>query len=351
MVSVLSFLSIDYTLPLREKADSELLSRDLLVPPNNQYDLASENKKIDLINPSCPSLSKILREILKRHPLCFTLIASALVSWIYIQQVWHTLKLDDSNKKFVFFVDAEEITFSLNDLRTLFQLPQETDNNHAEFEEPHTLTMMLAFLNELGYANRIRLAGQFVTTDLPQPWQTLRKILVRCLSTREIESWESKRLNQPCHRFENDEVVKSSFNSWRKGLGMRILEWMLMEEMKQTKNYKVNKCSIEVYYYQGFRGEATKPKSPILTAEQIDLDSLDEAPRISIATGRSNPEINQLAIKLGEEYVFVIRRSSVIRTFLTGFPAQSVRSSNADALDSLYLLVSLYWTPQSRLPH
>nr|GEX88448.1 hypothetical protein [Tanacetum cinerariifolium] len=34
-----------------------------------------------------------------------------------------------------------------------------------------------------------------------------------------------------------------------------------------------------------------------------------------------------------------------------GFPAQSVRSSNADALDSLYLLVSLYRTPQSRLPH
>nr|GEU29234.1 hypothetical protein [Tanacetum cinerariifolium] len=38
-------------------------------------------------------------------------------------------------------------------------------------------------------------------------------------------------------------------------------------------------------------------------------------------------------------------------TSLTGFPAQSVRSSNADALDSLYLLVSLYRTPQSRLPH
>ncbi|GJV61872.1 hypothetical protein Tco_1467972, partial [Tanacetum coccineum] len=37
----------------------------------------------------------------------------------------------------------------------------------------------------------------------------------------------------------------------------------------------------------------------------------------------------------------------IIRTSLTGFPAQSVRSSNADALDSLYLLVSLYRTPQT----
>nr|GEV96662.1 retrovirus-related Pol polyprotein from transposon TNT 1-94 [Tanacetum cinerariifolium] len=34
-----------------------------------------------------------------------------------------------------------------------------------------------------------------------------------------------------------------------------------------------------------------------------------------------------------------------------GFPARSVRSSNAHALDSLYLRVSLYRTPQSRLPH
>ncbi|GJS95560.1 DNA-directed DNA polymerase [Tanacetum coccineum] len=62
------------------------------------------------------------------------------------------------------------------------------------------------------------------------------------------------------------------------------------------------------------------------------------------------PVMKQLAIKLGDEYGFVIRRF-IIRTSLTGFPAQSVRSSNADALDSLYLLVSLYRTPQSRLPH
>ncbi|GKF70474.1 hypothetical protein Tco_0203531, partial [Tanacetum coccineum] len=36
------------------------------------------------------------------------------------------------------------------------------------------------------------------------------------------------------------------------------------------------------------------------------------------------------------------------RTSLTGFPAQSVRSSNADALDSLYLLVLNTETSQSK---
>ncbi|GJV91380.1 hypothetical protein Tco_1539193 [Tanacetum coccineum] len=49
-----------------------------------------------------------------------------------------------------------------------------------------------------------------------------------------------------------------------------------------------------------------------------------------------NPEIKQLAIK------------RIQRISLTGFPAQSVRSSNEDALDSPYLLVLNTGTSQSR---
>ncbi|GKB12521.1 hypothetical protein Tco_0846444 [Tanacetum coccineum] len=54
--------------------------------------------------------------------------------------------LDDSKDKFKFFVDEEEVTFSVDDFQTLFQLPQATENNHAEFEEPPELLTMLAFL-------------------------------------------------------------------------------------------------------------------------------------------------------------------------------------------------------------
>ncbi|GJT44584.1 hypothetical protein Tco_0953299 [Tanacetum coccineum] len=75
---------------------AQLLTTDQLVPVFKQYDLASANKKIDLINPLCPSTSKVLGEILRRHPLCFDLTSSASVSWIYMQQMWHTLKLDDA---------------------------------------------------------------------------------------------------------------------------------------------------------------------------------------------------------------------------------------------------------------
>ncbi|GJZ69197.1 hypothetical protein Tco_0632747 [Tanacetum coccineum] len=98
----------------------QILSKDLLVPVFKQYNLASANKKIDLTNPSSPTTCKIFGEILRRHPLCFALTAPASVPWMYIQQVWHTLKLDDSKEKFMFFIDAKEVTFSLNDLRTLF---------------------------------------------------------------------------------------------------------------------------------------------------------------------------------------------------------------------------------------
>ncbi|GJR42152.1 hypothetical protein Tco_1310255 [Tanacetum coccineum] len=120
---------------------------------NKRFELEEANKKIDLVQPSCPPSSKILENILMRHPLRFALTASASVPWIYIQQVWHTLRLDDSKERFIFFIDTKEFTFSI-------------------------------FFNELSYAIRIRLAGHFATKDLSQPWQTLKKIFSRCSTTR-----------------------------------------------------------------------------------------------------------------------------------------------------------------------
>ncbi|GKC66807.1 hypothetical protein Tco_1099405, partial [Tanacetum coccineum] len=63
---------------------------------------------------------------------------------------------------------------------------QETNNDHTKFEESPELLTMLAFLNELVYVKQIRLAGKFVIMDLPQPRQTLRKILMRYFTTRDM---------------------------------------------------------------------------------------------------------------------------------------------------------------------
>ncbi|GJV86811.1 hypothetical protein Tco_1530749 [Tanacetum coccineum] len=224
-------------------------------------------------------------------------------------------------------------------------MPQATKNNHAEFEEPPELTTMIAFHNELGYAKQIRLAGQFIIIDLPQPWQKLEKILMRCLLTREIGVdqpplhmiqmfyciinnvhvdyaaliWEGlhyslmrltksipypsftkiiidhiltehpdipKRFNEPYHRAKNDEVVKSILNyGKRKERGMWILEWLLTKDMKQTTYYKVYATDFQTEVPMTQRRQPD-PETLILKAEQIDIDSVDEATRVSIATSR-----------------------------------------------------------------
>ncbi|GJT72213.1 hypothetical protein Tco_1031499 [Tanacetum coccineum] len=86
--------------------------------------------------------------------------------------------------KFQFTINEEEVTFTLHDLRTVFKLPQATANNHVEFMEAPEIGTMIKFFNILGHAVVIRLAGQFYTKSLPQPWQTLGKVVMRCLTTR-----------------------------------------------------------------------------------------------------------------------------------------------------------------------
>ncbi|GJS76575.1 retrovirus-related pol polyprotein from transposon TNT 1-94 [Tanacetum coccineum] len=198
---------------MAQKQPQQIISRDLLVPPNKQYGLVEANKKIDLTNPSS---SKILGNILRKHLLCFSLIASTLVPWIYIQKI---------------IVD------------------------HIQTENP----------------------------DIP------------------------KRLNEPYHKVEHDDVVKSISNSRKNnGLGMRISEWMLTKEMKQTKHYKLYdvEFGIDVPITQILRRRQPDPVTPILTAAQIDVTNLDVATQMSLATARSIEDFEaQQAMKKVDEHL------------------------------------------------
>ncbi|GJX16404.1 hypothetical protein Tco_0217236 [Tanacetum coccineum] len=161
-----------------------MLTSDQLVLVNHQYKVAKANKKVDLTRLSCSVASKITGEILQRHSLRYALTGSTLVPLIYMQQLWNTIQLADSKEKFKFTIDEDEVTFSLNGFRTVLHLPHATDNNHAEFVEAPKLRSMIKFLNILGHVVVIRLEGQIYTKDLPQPWQTLCKLLSRCLTSR-----------------------------------------------------------------------------------------------------------------------------------------------------------------------
>ncbi|GJU99854.1 retrovirus-related pol polyprotein from transposon TNT 1-94 [Tanacetum coccineum] len=106
---------------------------DELCPPNKRYDLMDANKKNRLFNKSqhvqCPPESKLLTNIIKNHPLRFSIATSSSVPWIYMAQFWHTLNKDGSKYRLTFLLDKKELSLTLDDFRTIFHLPQATDNN------------------------------------------------------------------------------------------------------------------------------------------------------------------------------------------------------------------------------
>nr|GEV99727.1 hypothetical protein [Tanacetum cinerariifolium] len=233
------------------------------------------NKKVDLENPLCPNESRILANILQNHPLRFSIAASSSVPWIYLRQFWHTLKEDGSKYQIKFMLDIKELTMTLDDFRTIFHLPQATDNNHDRFvPAPKFSEMVPFFKNNLGFTLELRSSLNFKTYGLVQPWQTLCKIFSICLTTRVTGYdqpplqiiqmmyyffnnihvdyadllWEgfhyslehpttlipyprftklivshymtafpeiSRRAHEKYHNLEDDEMVKSIFNSWK----------------------------------------------------------------------------------------------------------------------------------------
>nr|GEZ05911.1 hypothetical protein [Tanacetum cinerariifolium] len=125
---------------------------DELCPLNKRYDLMDANKKIDLEYVQCLPKSKILTNIIKNHPLRFSIVASSSVPWVYMAQFWHTLKEVSSKYRLKFMLDRKELSLTMDDFRTIFHLPQATDNNHDSFVSPPSFYDMIPFYkNHLGF--------------------------------------------------------------------------------------------------------------------------------------------------------------------------------------------------------
>ncbi|GJV89056.1 hypothetical protein Tco_1532994 [Tanacetum coccineum] len=176
---------------------------DELCPPNKRYDLMDANKKIDFEQVQCPPESKLLTNIIKNHPLRFSIAASSSVPWIYMAQFWHTLKEDGSKYRLTFMLDKKELSLTLDDFRTIFHLPQATDNNHDSFVPPPSFLDMVPFYkNELGFTMELKTSSSFKTTGLLQPWKTLCKIFFKCLTTRTLAIPRNDDQNIPDTRLE-----------------------------------------------------------------------------------------------------------------------------------------------------
>ncbi|GJS91462.1 hypothetical protein Tco_0774098 [Tanacetum coccineum] len=115
--------------------------QDEFCPPNKRYALMDANKKVDLENS--------------------------------LWQFWHTLQEDGSKYKLKFMLDRKELTLTLDDFRTIFHLPQATDNNHDHFVPAPKFSKMVSFyIKNIGFTLELRSTPNVKTTDLLQPWQT-----------------------------------------------------------------------------------------------------------------------------------------------------------------------------------
>ncbi|GJV34666.1 hypothetical protein Tco_1395066 [Tanacetum coccineum] len=203
------------------------------------------NKKVDLENPLCPDESRILENILQNHPLRFSIADSSSVPWIYLGRFWHTLQEDGSKNKLTFMLDRKELTLTLDDFRTIFHLPQSTDNNHDHFVPAPKFSEMVPFyINNLSFTLELRSTSNFKTTGLLQPWQILCKMFSRCLTTRVIGyDQPSLQIMQMLYYFVNNIHVDYAELLWEgksKGVvGIKIPDWMIIDEMKLMENYRL----------------------------------------------------------------------------------------------------------------
>ncbi|GKD41179.1 hypothetical protein Tco_1261386 [Tanacetum coccineum] len=215
--------------------------QEKLCPRNKRYALMDANKKFDLENPLCPNESILLENILQNHPLRFSIAASSSLPWIYLGQFWHTLKEDGSKYKLKFVLGRKELNLTLDYFRTIFYLPRATYNNHERF--------------------------------FPAP---IRDVYDKY------------------HNLEDDEMVKSIFNSGKNkaGVGVKILSWMITDEMKLTNHYRM--------YAAVFRVDVPTTQSQAIESTQGThrTTSAPRSPNLDVDEGESSAPRKSIVIRL-----------------------------------------------------
>nr|GEV66644.1 hypothetical protein [Tanacetum cinerariifolium] len=226
---------------------------DEVCPPKKRYDLIDANKKIDLEHVQCPLESKILTNIIKNHLLRFSIAASS-VQWIYMAQFWHTLKEDGLNYRLKFMLDRKELSLTLDDFKTIFHLPQATDNNHDRFVPPPSFYDMIPFYkNHLGFTMELKTPSSFKKTELLCegihysllhstsliPYPRFTNIIIGHYMSNFPKM--SRRARDKYHNLKDDDLMKNIFNSvkYKDKVGMKIPYWMITVAMKQTEHYRM----------------------------------------------------------------------------------------------------------------
>ncbi|GJW19251.1 hypothetical protein Tco_0026687 [Tanacetum coccineum] len=171
-----------------------------------------------------------------------------LILTIRYAQMKHTLKKDGSKYRLSFVLDRKELTMTLDDFRTIFQLPQAIDNNHERFVATPKFSKMImqilyCFVNNIhvDYADLLwkglHYSLEHPSTLIPYPRFTKLIVSHYMIAYPEI----SRRVHDKYHNLEHNEMVKSIFNLGKNkaGVGMKIPGWMITDEIKLMENYQM----------------------------------------------------------------------------------------------------------------
>ncbi|GJT37890.1 retrovirus-related pol polyprotein from transposon TNT 1-94 [Tanacetum coccineum] len=205
---------------------------DELCPPNKRYDLTDANKKVDLEHVQCPPESKILTNIIKNHPLRFSIAASSSIPWIYMAHFWHTLKEDEN---------WSSATVA-NIIQDIFQVLDNTCHRIGS-------TAIADNANDVFFVNNIHvdyaeLLWEGIYYSLHHPTSSIlyprfAKIIVSHYTT--IFPEISRRARDMYYNLQDDNIMKNIFNSGRHKdkVGMQIPDWKIIKEMKHTEHYRM----------------------------------------------------------------------------------------------------------------
>ncbi|GJZ03333.1 hypothetical protein Tco_0536608 [Tanacetum coccineum] len=199
-----------------------------------------------------------------------------------------------------FVLDRKELTLTLDDSRTIFQLPQATTNNHEHFVDAPKFSemimqMLYCFVNNIhvDYADLLW-EGFYYSLEHPStliPYPRFIKLIVSHYMTSFPEI--SRRARDKYHNLDDDMMVKNIFNSGKHkdGVRMKILSWMITDEMKLMENYRL--------YVVVFRVD-------VPTTQSQPIESTQGMHRTSNASRSPNHDTNE-----GESSA--PRKSTVIR--------------------------------------
>ncbi|GJS54500.1 retrovirus-related pol polyprotein from transposon TNT 1-94 [Tanacetum coccineum] len=243
--------------------------------PKKRYDLMDANKKVDFEQVQCLPKSKILMNIIKDHPLRFSIAASSSVPWIYMAQFWHTFKEDGSKYSLAFMLDKKMLSHTLDDFRTIFHLPQATDNNHDSFVPPPLfLDMVPYYKNELGFTMELNTSSNFKTTGLLQPWQTLCKMFSKFLTTH-VTGWDQPSL----------QIMQMILDDLRRNEAHRALSDVCGGESSAAKQSTVIHFRIPQR-----RSTRLTPPAPVPTVDKVNEMILQDTLQVSLAEHKSREE-------------------------------------------------------------